>query len=71
MKKTFNIDEELLKEAKTACGAGTDTATLRMGLEALVRHAAYQRLRALGGTESNAHDLPRRREKASPKRRVA
>jgi hypothetical protein len=25
MKKTLNIDEELLKEAKESCGASTDT----------------------------------------------
>jgi len=25
MKKTFNVDDALLKEAKVACGAGTDT----------------------------------------------
>ncbi|MEX2261735.1 MAG: type II toxin-antitoxin system VapB family antitoxin [Bryobacteraceae bacterium] len=71
MKKTFNVDEKLLKEAKAACGAATDTETVRLGLEALVRHAAYQRLRALGGTEPQARDVPRRRERPSPRRRVA
>jgi Bacterial antitoxin of type II TA system, VapB len=50
MKKTLEIDAELLAEAKTAIGATTDTATIRAGLEALVRHAAYQRLAALLGT---------------------
>ena len=49
MKKTFNVDDKLFKEAKAACGASTDTATLRLGLEALVRHAAYEQLRALRG----------------------
>jgi hypothetical protein len=29
MKKTFNVDDELFKEAKAACGATTDTATVR------------------------------------------
>lgn len=71
IKKTFNVDDKLLKEAKAACGATTDTATLGLGLEALVRHADYERLRALRGTEPLARDVPRRREKASPKRRVA
>jgi hypothetical protein len=64
MKKTFNVDGKLLHEAKTACGATTDTETLRLGLEALVRHAAYQRLRELIGSEPNAHDVPRRRAEA-------
>jgi hypothetical protein len=71
MKKTFNVDARLLKEAKAACGAATDTETLRLGLEALVRKAAYERLRALLGTEPHAASVPRRREKPSPKRRVA
>lgn len=67
MKKTLNIDEKLFQEAKAACGATTDTETVRLGLEALVRHAAYQRLRALAGTEPDAQDVPRRRE--SPRAR--
>ena len=71
MKKTLNIDTQLIKEAKLACGATTDTDTVRLGLEALVRHAAYDRLRALRGSEPHARDVSRRREKPSAKRRVA
>jgi hypothetical protein len=71
MKKTLHIDENLLKDAKIACGAATDTDTVRMGLEALVRHAAYERLRALRGSEPGARDVPRRREKSTTKPRVA
>ncbi|HEV3197291.1 MAG TPA: type II toxin-antitoxin system VapB family antitoxin [Bryobacteraceae bacterium] len=71
MKKTLNIDEELLKEAKEACDAPTDTETVRRGLEALVRHAAYQRLRELAGSEPDAKDVPRRRERPSAKGKVA
>lgn len=63
MKKTLNLDENLLGQAKEACGAATDTETIRLGLEALVRHAAYERLRSLLGTEPDAQDIPRRREK--------
>lgn len=62
MKKTLNIDQALLEEAKSACGASTDTETVRLGLEALVRHAAYQRLKAFIGSEPDAQDVPRRRE---------
>jgi Arc/MetJ family transcription regulator len=72
MKKTLNIDEKLLEQAKLACGANTDTETIRLGLEALVRRQAYERLRSLLGTEPDAEDVPRRRENpAAPKRRVA
>ena len=70
MKKTFNIDDDLFREAKSACGAATDTETVRLGLEALVRRAAYERLRSLRGAEPNARDVPRRREKPAAKRRV-
>lgn len=61
MKKTLHIDAETLREAKRACGASTDTETVRMGLEALIRSAAYQRLRKLRGVEKTVRDVPRRR----------
>jgi Bacterial antitoxin of type II TA system, VapB len=71
MKKTLNIDGKLFEEAKAACGATTDTETVRLGLESLVRHGAYQRLRALLGTEPEAQDVPRRREEPSAKQQIA
>jgi hypothetical protein len=58
VKKTFNIDDDLFRQAK-----------IRLGLEALVRRAAYQRLLALRGTEPGAQDVPRRRATPAPKRR--
>ncbi|HEY7855421.1 MAG TPA: type II toxin-antitoxin system VapB family antitoxin [Terriglobales bacterium] len=60
MKKTLNIDGELLAEARASCGAGTDTETIRRGLEALVREAAMDRLIAY--REPDAPDTRRRRE---------
>jgi len=63
MKKTLHIDEHLLRDAKSAAGAKTDTETVRLGLEALVRHGAYERLRALRGSEPQALDVRRRRER--------
>jgi hypothetical protein len=62
MKKTLNIDERLLAEARLASGASTDTETIRLGLEAVVRRAAYERLRTLRGTEPRGRDVHRRRE---------
>lgn len=61
-KKTLNVDEELFEEAKRVSGARTDTETVRLGLEALVRSAANERLRSLLGSEAKAADVPRRRE---------
>jgi hypothetical protein len=71
MKKTLHIDEELLREAKSASGAKTDTDTVRLGLEALVRQGAYQRLRALRGSEPQAREIRRRRERTSSGKRPA
>lgn len=71
MKKTFNVDDKLFAEAKAACSASTDTETIRLGLEALVRHAAYQTLLSLRGSRPDARDVPRRREKPARKQRAA
>jgi hypothetical protein len=70
MKKTLHIDERLLREARVACRGATDTETVRLGLESLLRHAAYERLRTLRGGEPAARDVPRRRE-STAKRKVA
>jgi Arc/MetJ family transcription regulator len=68
MKKTLHIDDDLLREARAASGAKTDTETVKLGLEALVRQAAYARLRELRGSEPHAVDVPRRREPAGRRR---
>jgi Arc/MetJ family transcription regulator len=71
MKKTLHVDDALLKEARAASGATTDTETVRLGLEALVRQRAYERLRALRGTEPRARGTRRRRERGSARKRSA
>lgn len=71
MKKTLHIDQALLDEAKAASEATTDTETVRLGLESLVRRAAYQRMRALIGSEPDAQDVPRRREEPAVKHHSA
>ena len=71
MKKTLHIDAELLRQARSASGAKSDTDAVRLGLEALVRQGAYDRLRALRGNEPRATDPRRRREKADAKHSVA
>lgn len=62
VKKTLHIDEQLLHAARKSCAATSDTETVRLGLQALVRQSAYQRLKALLGSEPDAQDVPRRRE---------
>jgi Arc/MetJ family transcription regulator len=71
MKKTLHIDETLLREARSASGAKTDTHTVRLGLEALVRRGAYERLRVLRGSEPHAREIRRRRERPSSKKHSA
>jgi len=72
MKKTLNVDDKLLKEARRASGASTDTEAIRLGLEELVRREAYKRIAAYLGSEPDAKDVPRRREPpAKGGRRVA
>jgi hypothetical protein len=71
VKKTFNVNVALLAHARRATGAQTDTQAIRLGLEALVRHEAYQQLAALGGSEPRAKQVPRRREPTRRKRRAA
>ena len=73
MRKHVNLDADLLREARRASGAKTDTETICLGLELIVQHEAYRRLAALGGTEPDAADVPRRREKPvkGRKRRAA
>lgn len=72
MKKTMNIDAKLLKEARKACGAATDTDTVRLALETVVRRRALQELAALAGSlHGKFSDVPRRRMKPTAKRKAA
>jgi Arc/MetJ family transcription regulator len=68
MKKTLNIDEDLLCKAKRACNAKSDTETVRLGLEALVRHDAYESLRKMLGTMPEIREVPRRRYQLPPEK---
>ena len=71
MKKTLHIDESLLRDARSVSGARSDTDTVRLGLEALVRQGAYERLRALRGREPRATDIRRRRESSAASKHSA
>jgi Arc/MetJ family transcription regulator len=71
MKKTLHLDDALLADARAACGASTDTETIRLALQGLVRDAAYERLRALLGSEKDVKDAPARGKRPSTRRRAA
>ncbi len=61
MRKTINVDADLLAQAREMSHARTDTEAIHLGLRQLVSHIASQEIRKLGGTEPYAMDTPRRR----------
>ena len=68
MKKTLHIDDSLLRDAKSASGARTDTDTVRLGMEAQIRRGNTSICGRCADSERNAHDSPRRRERPLAKR---
>jgi len=63
MRTTLNIDDTILKKASQLTGISEKTALVRMGLEALIALESSKRLAALGGTERQLKDIPRRRSR--------
>lgn len=66
MRTTLDIDRDLLEEAQRACGAGTLTATIELGLRALIAADKRRRLAALAGQRPELAAPPRRRPDESP-----
>ena len=61
MRTTLIIDDKLLERARVLTGIHEKTALVQAGLEALIAREASKRLAALGGTQPNLPDVPRRR----------
>lgn len=61
MKTTLNIDDKIIEKASKLTGISEKTALVRKGLEALIAQESAKRLAALGGTEKNIKDIPRRK----------
>ena len=61
MRKTLNVDGDLLALAREMSHARTDTEAIHLGLRQLISHHASQQLREFGGSEPAANDPPRRR----------
>ncbi len=55
------IDAALLERARELTGIREKTALVRAGLEALIAREAGKRLAALGGTQPDLANIPRRR----------
>ena len=64
MRTTLNIDEVLLGRATELSGLREKTAVVRAGLEALVARESARRLAALGGSDTAARPVHRRRTRA-------
>ena len=56
------LDESLLTQARELTGITEKTALVNAALQALISREASRRLAALGGTESDLEEIPRRRE---------
>ena len=65
MRTTFNLDDELLEEARRLTGMTERTALIHAGLRALIERESAQRLARLGATERSLRRPPRRRPRAA------
>lgn len=63
MRTTLNIDKDRLSRAAELTGVREKTSLVRMGLDALIAKHSALRLAALGGSEKNMKDIPRRRSR--------
>lgn len=61
MRTTLNIDDNLLEKAAQLTGVMEKTSLVRLGLQALIARESANRLARLAGTETNLHNIPRRR----------
>jgi Arc/MetJ family transcription regulator len=61
MRTTLIIDDDLLQRAREITGIQEKTALVHAGLKALIAREATRRLAALGGTQPQLRNIPRRR----------
>jgi Arc/MetJ family transcription regulator len=61
VRTTLSLDDDLLARAQEYTGVKEKSALVRLALEALVQREAARRLAAMGGTEPQLTDIPRRR----------
>jgi len=61
MRTTLNIDDDLIAAAREYTGIKEKTELVRMALKSLVALEAGRRLAALGGSDPDMQDIPRRR----------
>ena len=61
MRTTRILDDELVERCRELFGIQEKTALVRAGLEALIARESAIRLAALGGSQPEITDIPRRR----------
>jgi hypothetical protein len=65
MRTTLNLKSDLIKQAQELTGILEKTALIHQGLELLIQREAAKRLAKLGGLDSSAKSVIRKR---SPKK---
>jgi Arc/MetJ family transcription regulator len=68
MRTRFNLDDDLLGEAKRLTGMTERTALIHEGLRALIQRESARRLARLGATEPSVRVPPRRRARSASDR---
>ena len=61
MRTTLALDDELVAKAQAFTGLKEKSALVREALHALIERESARRLARLGGTETDAKPIPRRR----------
>lgn len=61
MRKTLELDDELVAEAERLTGTREKSELVRLALTALIERESARRLARLGGSEPGLGDVPRRR----------
>ncbi|HKO17665.1 MAG TPA: type II toxin-antitoxin system VapB family antitoxin [Acidobacteriaceae bacterium] len=61
MRTTIALDDELVRTAQEYTGLTEKSALIRAALRALIHMEASRRLAALGGTDPDLEDIPRKR----------
>lgn len=61
MKTTLDINDELLTKARQLTGISEKAALVSEGLRALIERESARGLAALGGSEPQLTDIPRRK----------
>ena len=61
MRTTLNIDDQILRKSSNLTGISEKTALVRLGLEALIAQERAKRLAALGDSEKDLKNIPRRK----------